>query len=159
MKISHRKGDCLVALGSLAIGISTLSLVPKQIAGETLAAIGDMNSPAFFPIIAAILMVICGTILGLRTITRRPADREAHIEFKQSGTVFMIMAMFVVFAIATHFIGMLVSAAITILVMAWYLNYRTVGILVPVAIGVPLVIHLLFERVLLIILPPGVLFS
>lgn len=58
MKLSSRTGDCLVALTSIAIGTTTLSLVPDEIAGQTLAAIGDMNSPAFFPIIAAFLMTL-----------------------------------------------------------------------------------------------------
>ena len=159
MKLSSRAGDSLVALISLAIGVLTLALVPKEIAGQTLAAIGDMNSPAFFPIIAALLMTICGATLALRAIARGSTDKEATIEFKRSGSVFTVMAMFVLFAVATHFIGMLVSAVATILVMAWFLNYRNLWVLIPVAVAVPAVIYLLFERVLLILLPRGVLIS
>lgn len=159
MKFSSRTGDCLVALTSVAIGASILALVPDEIAGQTLAAIGDMNSPAFFPIIAAALMAICGVCLALEALAKTYGDKDANIEFKRPGSVFTVMAMFVLFATATHFIGMLVSAVATILVMAWFLNYRNLWVLIPVAVAVPAVIYLLFERVLLILLPRGVLFS
>lgn len=124
MKLSSRTGDCLVAVTSIATGASTLALVPNEIAGQTLAAIGDMNSPAFFPIIAAVLMTICGIFLALGAIAKTYSDKDASVEFKRPRSVFAIMAMFVLFATATHFVGMLASAVATILAMAWFLNYR-----------------------------------
>ena len=159
MRLRARSSDLLVALVSLAIGAAILAFVPDEIAGQTLSAIGDMNSPAFFPIIAAALMVLCGAILALGSAARRQSGDDDWVTFKRPGPVLTVMAMFVLFATGTHYIGMVASSVITILVMAVFLGYRNLWVLVPVALLVPAVIYLLFERVLLILLPRGTLFT
>lgn len=159
MKLSSRTGDGVVALISIAIGASILALVPDEIAGEQLSAVGDMNSPAFFPIVAAIVMLVCGVALALVVVVPRRTSTPAEIEFRRQGSVFTVMMIFVLFAAATLFVGMIPSAVATILVMAWFLEYRNPWLLVAVAVAVPAAVYLLFERLLLILLPRGMLFS
>ena len=159
MKASLFSADLLVALTSVAVGGAILALVPYEIAGQTLAAVSDMNSPAFFPIIAAALLIICGLVLGVGALAAIRVGGHEDVEFKRRGSVLTVMAIFVLFAIGTNFLGMIPSAVLTILAMAWFLEYRNAWVLIPVAVGVPAVIYVLFERVLLILLPRGVLFS
>ena len=150
--------DLLVASISLAIGVAVLLLVPSQISGETVAAIRDMQSPAFFPILAACLMVLCSLILGIRSARSLRGPVEARIQVEQPRAVLAVTGVFVLFAVGTYYFGLLVACTVTILVMGYFLNYRQPMVLVPFSIGMPICIYVLFERTLRIILPEGVLF-
>jgi hypothetical protein len=72
-----RTVDIIVALIAILVGIGTLLLLPSQISQETIAAIMNTNSPAFFPIVSAFLIILCGLVLLLKTITLgRSSDKH-----------------------------------------------------------------------------------
>ncbi len=151
--------NLVVALAAGVVGAGTLLLVPSQISGETLAALGNMESPAFFPILAAWLIIVCSVGLGVRSLTRGGAGQQARVEFPRPWSVLSVIVIFVLFAAGTYYLGMVPAAVLMIMVMAYLLEYRNPKIVLPVAVAVPVGIYLLFEKLLLILLPSGVIFQ
>jgi putative tricarboxylic transport membrane protein len=151
--------DLVVAFLAALIGAGTLLLLPDQISGETLAAITNPQSPAFFPILAACILLFCSFWLGAKAINDQRERRPLEVRFTNLPLVLLTMGLFVATAVSIHYFGLVLTAVAAILIMAWLLEFRDLRVLLPVAIGVPLGIYLLFERLLLIILPRGAFFS
>jgi Tripartite tricarboxylate transporter TctB family len=154
--VARWNADLIVALVAAALGLATLLLVPYQIAGESLAAIVNMQSPAFFPVFAGGLILVCAGTLAARSLLPAGAHAQERMEFANVGFVLAIGAIIILFAAACLVIGMIPSAAVTIICMGYLWGFRDLKILIPVAILVPTAIYLLFEKTLLIILPRGV---
>lgn len=150
--------DLIVALIAAALGLATLLLVPYQVAGATLAAITDMQSPGFFPVFAGGLIVACALALVAKSLLPAAAHARHEVEFPQPGFVTAIGAIIILFAAGCHLIGMIPSAAAVIIGMGYLWGFRDLKILIAVGILVPAAIYLLFEKTLLIILPRGTVF-
>lgn len=148
--------DTIVAVVTAMIGLGTLAVVPSEIRGESLAAIGDMNSPAFFPLLAAAALILCAVALGVRTATA--AEVTPPVTVERPGMVLTMAALFGLFAAGTFWIGLIPAAGLAILAMGLLLGYRKPWLLL-VAVAVPAAVYILFERMLLILLPRGSLFS
>ena len=151
--------DFIVALVAGALGIGTLILIPYQIAGESIAALGNLQSPAFFPSFIGIVMIACAVALVCRAAAATREGRGLHVDFPRFSFVAAVGAIFILFAVGSHVVGMLPSSVIIILVLAYLWDYRDFRVLIPVAVLVPLAIYVLFEKTLLIILPRGLVFS
>ena len=151
--------DFIVAGVTGSLALATLALVPSQTPGETLAAVSDLQSPAFFPILSACVMAICSVFLVIRAVAHERAGQGLRISFPHAGTVLSVAGLFIAFAAGVHLFGLVNSAVVIIAAMALIMGYRDWRVLVPVALLVPLAIYLLFQRLLLVILPEGVLFQ
>jgi Tripartite tricarboxylate transporter TctB family len=151
--------EFIVALIAASLAVATLALVPYQVPGETLAAIGNLESPAFFPIIAGGLMGICAVLLAVNTIASERAGRGLRLTFEQPRTVLLVIATYIGLLLGAHYVGLIASSAVAIVLMAWGLGYRNLKILIAVAAMVPACIYLLFQKGLLVVLPGGVLFQ
>jgi hypothetical protein len=150
--------EFIVALIAASLAVATLLLVPYQVPGETLAAVRNLESPAFFPIIAGCLMGICAVLLAVNAVASERAGRGLRMTFEQPRTALLVIAAYIGLLLGAHYVGLIASSAVAIAAMAWGLGYRNLKILVPVAALVPACIYLLFQKGLLVILPSGVLF-
>jgi putative tricarboxylic transport membrane protein len=159
MAVGRVSADLVVAVVAGGLGIATLVLVPHQIAGQSLAAIGNLESPAFFPVLTGAVMVISAGALAVRALVAARATHGPRVTFPRFPFVLAVAAVFVAFAAGTHLIGMLPSAVAVILGLAYLWEFRDWRILVPVAVLVPLAIYVLFEKTLLVILPRGIVFG
>lgn len=139
-----------------ALGIGTLGFIPSQIPGESLAAVGDMRSPAFFPIVAGSLILVCSILLAVRALAGRIDVHTVTVE--RPASVAAVVAIFVLLTVGAQYVGMVTSSALSILAMAVVLGYRNLPVLAVIVISVPLAIYVLFERILRILLPHGALF-
>lgn len=149
--------DMIVALIAVVIGGGTLLLVPFQVKGESLGALLEVQSPAFFPILAALIMLLNAVVLLVQVIGR---DREAglYVRFDRPLDVLYGIGVMVGFVAATPWIGMTAASAIAILALGLFMEPRRWKAIVLTAVIVPVAIYLLFERLLLILLPEGTLF-
>jgi putative tricarboxylic transport membrane protein len=156
--MTTRKINIVVAVIAILIGSGTLFLLPSQVSEETITAITDTNSPAFFPIISVFLVILCGLVLFLKTITLdRPSDKPATM-IPYPGFLLVMFIIFTSYALLIQRIGMITASVLMIPAMAYMLGYRKVITTIAVAVLVPLILFILFEKFLLIILPHGVLF-
>lgn len=151
--------EFIVVLIAGSLAVATLALVPYQVPGETLAAIRNLESPAFFPIIAGGLMGVCAVLLAVNTVASERAGQGLRLTFEQPRTVVLVIATYIGLLLGAHYVGLIASSAVAIALMAWGLGYRNLKILMPVAVLVPVCIYLLFQKGLLVILPGGVLFQ
>lgn len=145
--------NVLVAGSAIVLGGAALLLIPWQIPGESLAAINDMRSPAFFPVLAAMIAILAGAAL-LRPGPAEPAEAAPE----NPGRTWVLAALVLGSAVLTPVLGGLpvifVMMAATARVMG---ERRPLRVLALAGISV-LVIHLLFERTLKVLMPPGLLF-
>lgn len=154
--------DIWVALTALAAGAFVLFSIPAQVPGETILAVTDMGSSAFFPALAGIFMFICGGGLfftatagqGVFMTTAVEPDDEP-VSLTRTATVFVL---FVVYLLALDTVGMMVSSIILIAVMAFILQYENKKHILISAVVFPALVYVLFEHLLKILLPHGVLF-
>ncbi len=151
--IASRNGLLVAAMG-IALGAAALALIPAQVPGESVAAIGDMRSPAFFPVLAALLCLAAG--LALVPAAFRPQEVEAAPPHPRRGVLlaFLIGGG----AVLTPVLGGLLVIFLLMLAVGWVLgDRRPVRMLLLAAVSVG-VVHVLFERTLKVLLPPGILF-
>ena len=148
----------MVALITIFIGVGTLLILPYQISQETIASITNTNSPAFFPIIASFLVILCSLVLFFKTITGDRVIEERSILIPYPGFLLVMFFIFSSYALLIWIIGMITASILMIPAMSYVLGYRKIITILAVAVSVPLMLYILFEKFLLIILPHGVLF-
>ncbi len=147
-----------VGVVSVVTGAATLAFLPQMVSGETLAAIGDPYSPAFFPILIGALLIVCGGVMIFATaMGRAPVVRgEGSIESPlRLGTT---AGFIVVYTLLITWIGMLAASVLCIAGLAYILGYRRHVIIGMAAVVVPVLIYVLFERMLYVLLPQPTLF-
>jgi putative tricarboxylic transport membrane protein len=153
-----RKINIIVAVIAILIGAGTLFLLPSQVSEETISALTDTNSPAFFPIISAFLVILCGLVLFFKTITLDRFDDKRATLIPYPGFLVVMIIIFSSYALLIQRIGMITASVLMIPAMSYALGYRKVITTIAVAVSVPLILFILFEKFLLIILPHGILF-
>lgn len=151
-----RRGDLAVGGLSLGLGVATLALVPWGVSGASLAAVLDMRSPAFFPILTASLLGVFGAVLVVRA-WRAPGE-VAPGPVAAPGRVLAVAGVLIIYGIAVPWLGMFVSSGIVIVLLAWILGERRGLRVAGLAVAVPLLVYFLFERYLLILFPRGIWF-
>lgn len=155
MQLSDRvTGLFLVALGGLAAyGGSLLPPVPGQQVG-----------PNVFPMVIGAGLALSGALIALGVGRSFEATAEAEPPAEPSeapawarGAMALVppgLLLFYVFAVDR--LGFALTAAAMVLTLALTLGAR-LRLAVPLAIGAPVVVHLMFAKLLRVPLPPGLL--
>ena len=147
-----------VGVVSVATGAATLAFLPEMVSGETLAALGDPYSPAFFPILIGALLIVCGGIMiAVSAMGRAPVVRgEGSVESPlRLGSA---AGFIVVYTLLITWVGMLAASVLCIAGLAYILGYRRHVVIGLAAVCVPVLIYVLFERMLYVLLPQPTLF-
>ncbi len=146
MKLSDTVlGGGAAILGAAAF-LDTLSF-PKMADGSP--------GPALFPQILGVLLVIFGIIVIVQS-ARPHGGEENHYEsvaILKAGGVLVGIALYVAFA---HTLGFLITATLILLGLMLMLKAR-LRVALPAAVAVALFSMALFEKVLRVPLPPGIL--
>ena len=162
MHLSDRvTGLFLVALGGLAAyGGSRLPPVPGQQIG-----------PEVFPMVVGISLAICGGLIAAGVGRRFEDDAEAEFArvaapIEDPGApepsrwrglrVLIPPALLLFYAKGVDYLGFLPTAAAIVLVTSIALGAR-LRLAIPLALGAPLVVNLLFLKLLRVPLPSGLL--
>ncbi|HKA74416.1 MAG TPA: tripartite tricarboxylate transporter TctB family protein [Xanthobacteraceae bacterium] len=164
MQLSDRvTGLFMVALGSLAAyGGSRLPPVPGQQIG-----------PNVFPLVVGIGLAICGAMIALRIGRRYEEEAEAdlaqitgqtvtatdaadHAPWWRSLKVLVPPGLLLFYVVAVDALGFLPTAAAMVLIASLALGGR-VRLAIPLAIGAPLFVNLVFAKLLRVPLPSGLL--
>lgn len=158
MQLSDRfTGLFLIALGGVsAYGGSRLPPVPGQQVG-----------PNVFPMVIGAGLVLCGALvalgIGRRFEDESEADLAAHSAPEASrnkagwwrGLMGLVPpGLLLFYVLAVDWLGFLVTAAVIVLTASLALGAR-LRLAVPLAIGAPLFVHLMFSKLLRVPLPFG----
>lgn len=163
MHISPESNSSRLIVGLVAAlaGTGILAIVPVQIPGESWQSISNVQSPAFFPILNALFLTGCGIALIVSAL--RAPDGLSGGDRQDAGilhpmTLGGAVALLIIYLAMISYVGMVVSSGIAIAAMSLLLGYRNKPVIAASAVVFPVVIYLLFEKLLKILLPHGVLF-
>lgn len=155
MQLSDRvTGAFLIVLGGLAAyGGSRLAPVPGQQVG-----------PDVFPMVVGTGLCLCGGLIMLGVGHR--FEEEAHSDEAQGvprhigwlrGSMALIPpALLLFYVLSVDRLGFVLTAGLMVLTVALALGARP-RLAIPLAIGAPLIVHLLFSKLMRVPLPPGLI--
>ncbi|MCL4185625.1 MAG: tripartite tricarboxylate transporter TctB family protein, partial [Burkholderiaceae bacterium] len=115
----------------------------------------DGPQAGYFPFYVGALMTVAGAANAFNAVRRRWLGSRPFVSRTGLGHVLHVLVPTAIFVALIGFIGLYVAAAIFIgWFMLWHGRFRWHGA-AAVAIGVPLVLFLVFERWFLVPLPKG----
>jgi hypothetical protein len=147
---SHKSVEVGVALLVMAFGIIA-------IAGSVSVGIGwgaEGPRAGFFPFYIGVAIVISG-VVNLWNAVRPDAPGGIFAEWSQLWQVMLVVIPATIYAFAVGFIGIYISSAIFI---AWFMRWLgkySWAMVAPVAIGMPIIVYIVFEKYFLVALPKG----
>ena len=117
------------------------------------AAIGDPLGPRTFPTVLGVVLLVCGAILLCRPQRRK----AAVIERKLFVPVMLLAGLLVAYALSLAWLGYPQATFLFMIIAARMMGERSLAWSLPIAVGFSVGIYLVFMRLLMIPLPPGLL--
>jgi len=108
----------------------------------------------YFPFYVGLLMLISSAIVLVRALALR-GPRERFVDARQFRLVLALLVPTVVFVAVTAFLGIYVTAALYLAYFMIVVGHYRARIALPIALGVPIALFLLFEIWFLVPLPKG----
>jgi hypothetical protein len=148
---SQRGVEVAVALGTLAFGI--IILIGSLQVGIDWGVEGPR--PGFFPFYVS-LFIIVASLYNLVQVTSLGGIKQGLFSsWEQLRRVMSVVVPTTIYVALVPFLGMYVSSILLIAVFMMWLGNYSVWKTLPVAIGVPAVVYIVFERYFQIALPKG----
>ena len=140
----------------LSIGIGLLLFALLYLQQSFLITRGfasDRLGPAFFPRLLAGALVVLAVVLIVRALSGRsdPTPPPA-IRF---GILFGVLALLVAYGLLMPQLGFLLTTPVLLGAFIWLLGLRQWGSLVGTAVGLTVILYLVFVRALHVLLPLG----
>lgn len=144
-----RRADFAIGLGLLAFA----AFYFQQSFAITRGFASDRLGPAFFPrLLAGTLAALAITLIVRAVSGRSDPTRPPPI---RGGVFAGIMALTVVYALLMPRMGFVLATAVLLGVVIWLLGLRRLTVLAAAAVGMTLVLYVVFGRALHVLLPMG----
>jgi len=157
MKREFNRLDCALGLVAVLIGAVFWALIPIEV-GYQRSAFGITGR--FFPTLAAILVIACGSLLAVRAYLSPPPppdERPAGLERPALRRLLPYATIVIAYVLLIDVLGYLVSTVAALGVLLYQTGTRSWPVLALVAVVVPLLLYYLFHEVMLVPLPEGLL--
>ena len=140
----------------IAIGIFLYIVIPSQIDKPLIQlAIGQFNlPPELFPKIMAVSMIILGSWFFYKSFFIVQVNELKNLDKEAITNVIVTLTMMAIYVPLMVGLGFVVGSAIMILAMSTYFGNRNYIFGVLISIILPMLIFVIFQRVLLVELPP-----
>ena len=140
----------------IAIGIFLYIVIPSQIDKPLIQlAIGQFNlPPELFPKIMAVSMIILGSWFFYKSFFIVQVNELRNLDKEAITNVIVTLTMMAIYVPLMVGLGFVVGSAIMILAMSTYFGNRNYIFGVLISIILPMLIFVIFRRVLLVELPP-----
>ena len=148
---SQRSVEIAVALGTLVFGI--LILIGSLEVGIDWGVEGP--KPGFFPFYISLFIIVGGLYNMLQATSLGGIKQGLFSTWEELRRVMSVVAPTTVYVALVPFLGMYVSSILLIAVFMLWLGQYSIWKALPVAIGVPVVTYVVFERYFQIALPKG----
>jgi hypothetical protein len=149
--VSYRSMDAFIALCFMAVA----SVVMWDSWKVGASWVSDGPQAGYFPFYIGLIMFISGLGTLVTSILTKTPNLNTFVEKGQLWSVLRVLIPSAVFIALIPYLGLYVAAAIFIAVfMIWIGKYNILWA-IPVAVGVPLFLFVLFEIWFLIPLPKG----
>jgi putative tricarboxylic transport membrane protein len=149
--VSQRSMELVVAAAFMAAAV--LVMWDNWRIGATWG--DDGPGSGYFPFYMGVIMFVAslGTFV-INLVTKRP-NLKTFVERSQLLLVLKVLVPTIVFVVLINFLGIYLASAIFIAFFMTWLGKYPVFKVVPIAIGVPLVLFMMFEVWFLVPLPKG----
>ena len=149
--VSRRVVDIVVAVLFMITG-AVVIMDSLRVGAQWLA---DGPEAGYFPFYVGLIMLVSSTATALMALLTKTPDVANFVGRDQLWSVLQVLIPSAVFVALIPWLGLYVASAIFIaFFMAWIGKYGPVTI-VPIAIGVPVFLFVLFEIWFLVPLPKG----
>ncbi|HEX2215929.1 MAG TPA: tripartite tricarboxylate transporter TctB family protein [Xanthobacteraceae bacterium] len=144
---------------AVEVGVAVLTAIFALIvlAGSLDAGIdwGDEGPRAgFFPFYVG-LFILGGSIVNFVQVWTAPAAGGTFAQWSQLRQVLSVVAPTAIYVALVPWLGIYVSSMVLIAIFMKWLGRYGWGLVLPVALGVPLITFIVFERWFLVPLPKG----
>lgn len=115
----------------------------------------DGPQAGYFPFYVGLIMFLASLGTLVQNVITKTPNLANFVDREQLGSVMKVLVPTIVYVVVISFLGIYVASAIFIAFFMWWLGKYKAAIIVPVAIGVPLVLFMMFEVWFLVPLPKG----
>lgn len=154
------KTDALI--GFIVVGLSSLILfvLIPTIPSDILQTGRKSISPEFFPTVIAISMMAFGSILIITSYLAPSAGKESvpKIRKKELSRVFLVTFAGLFYVLLMYLIGYLIPSIVVLGFLLWLYGENRWAVIFPLTVGISLALFYIFGRVLMLMMPRGVLF-
>ena len=148
---SQRSVEIAVALGTLAFGI--IVLIGSLQVGIDWGVEGP--KPGFFPFYVSLFIIVASLYNLLQATSLGGIKQGLFSSVDQLKHVMSVVVPATIYVALVPFLGMYVSSMLLIGVFMMWIGKYGVWKMLPIAIGVPVVVYVVFERYFQIPLPKG----
>jgi putative tricarboxylic transport membrane protein len=148
---SHRTVEIAVALVTLVFGI--LILVGSWQVGVDWGVEGP--KPGFFPFYISLFIIVASIYNLVQAMTLGGIKGGLFSSWEQLRRVMSVVVPSTIYVALVPFLGMYVSSILLIGVFMMWLGKYSLWKTLPVAVGVPVIVYIVFETYFQIPLPKG----
>ncbi|QTL04899.1 tripartite tricarboxylate transporter TctB family protein [Aquabacter sp. L1I39] len=149
--VTTRTMDVVVAL--LFMGVAALVMADSWRVGARWAS--DGPQAGYFPFYVGLIMFVASLGTLVQNLVTKTPNLTNFVDREQLGSVLKVLVPTIVYVVLIEVIGIYVASMIFIaFFMAWLGKYKW-QVIAPVAVGVPLVLFVMFEIWFLVPLPKG----
>jgi putative tricarboxylic transport membrane protein len=148
---SQRSVEIAVALATLAFGI--IILIGSLQVGIDWGFEGP--KPGFFPFYVSLFIIVASLYNMLQATTLGGIKQGLFSSVDQLKRVMSVVVPATIYVALVPFIGMYVSSIALIAFFMMWLGKYSVWHTLPIAVGVPAIVYVVFERYFQIALPKG----
>lgn len=109
-----------------------------------------------FPQVICVLAIILATGFLISNL-RHHQDEE--MDFSGTGRAMIMAAILLIYMIGNWFFGFYISTIIYLPAAMWYLGQRNKKIMAIITIVIPVMVYFVFEKLLTMQIPSGILFK
>ncbi|MDI4655670.1 tripartite tricarboxylate transporter TctB family protein [Xanthobacter autotrophicus] len=149
--VTNRTMDMVVAL--VFMGVSALVMSDSWRVGASWAA--DGPQAGYFPFYVGLIMFIASAVTLVQNMVTRHPDLTNFVDRTQLVSVMQVLIPTVAYVGLIFLLGIYVASAIFIAFFMWWLGKYPPAKIIPVAVGVPLALFVMFEVWFLVPLPKG----
>jgi putative tricarboxylic transport membrane protein len=147
----HRSVEIVVAVLTLIFGL--VILVGSLNVGVDWGVEGPR--PGFFPFWISLFIIVASVINLVQVWSSGGAKPGLFSSWEQLRRVTSVIVPATIYVVLVPFLGMYVSSMLLIAVFMLWLGGYNVGKTLPIALGVPVIAYIVFERYFQISLPKG----
>ena len=149
--VTNRTMDAVVAL--MFMGVAALVMYDNWRIGASWAS--DGPEAGYFPFYVGLLMFIASAgTFAMALFTKHP-DLGNFVDRSQLHSVMQVLVPTAVYIAVIFVVGIYVASALFIAFFMWWLGKYSIVKILPVAIGVPFALFMMFEVWFLVPLPKG----
>ncbi|MFS8037338.1 tripartite tricarboxylate transporter TctB family protein [Xanthobacter sp. AM11] len=149
--VTNRTMDVAVAL--IFMGVSALVMSDSWRIGASWAS--DGPEAGYFPFYVGLIMFIASAVTVAQNFLTRHPDLGNFVDRSQLVSVMQVLVPTTLYVGLIFILGIYLASAVFIAFFMWWLGKYSPLRIIPVAIGVPLALFMMFEVWFLVPLPKG----